>query len=189
MIERLENIDREIFLFFNGINSELFDFLMWHITARWFWIPVIVVFILFIIKDHGKKAWLPLIIFVICFALTDQGSYQMKHFVQRYRPTHNIELEGLVHIVNEYRGGLYGFFSGHTASSFGLFALTSLLVKRKPYTYAILFWAVIVSYSRIYLGVHYPSDIVAGLIWGLFVALIMYKLYGFIHNQIYSNKK
>lgn len=178
MIEFLKNIDREILLFFNGIGAnEVTDVMMWNISAHWFWVPVMLTALYYIIKDYKKKAWIPIIFVIICFTLTDQGSTQFKYFFERYRPSHNLELQGLLHHVNNYKGGLYGFFSGHAASSFGLFAITSYFIKRKHYTYIVLFWAIIVSYSRIYLGVHYPSDSVVGLIWGLSSAFVLFSIY------------
>ncbi len=177
MIEILKNIDKEVLLFINGLNSDFFDILMWEISAKWFWVPVIATFLFFMVKDYKRNAWIPILFFIICFTLTDQGSTQFKYFFERYRPSHNFDLQGLLHHVNDYKGGRFGFFSGHAANSFGLFVLTSLFIRRKYYTYTILFWAIIVSYSRMYLGVHYPSDILAGMIWGLSMGFLLYKIY------------
>jgi undecaprenyl-diphosphatase len=176
MIELLKNIDKDIFVFLNSQNSGFIDPIMKEISAHWFWIPVIITFFWFLYKDYGKKIWLPILAFALCFVLTDQGSSFFKDLVQRFRPTHNLALQDIVHTVDGYRGGLYGFFSGHAANSFGLFVLSSLILKRKTYTYIVLFWAVIVTYSRIYLGVHYPSDIIAGIIWGCSCGYLCYKV-------------
>jgi undecaprenyl-diphosphatase len=102
-------------------------------------------------------------------------SHITKESYKRYRPSHNLELAQKVHVVNDYRGGQYGFFSGHATSSFGLALITLLFVKRKLYTYIIIAWAVLVSYSRIYLGVHFPSDIFIGVLVGLSVAFLVWK--------------
>ncbi len=176
MLDFLKNIDQQLFIFLNSLNSSFFDTIMKEISAHWFWAPVILCFFYFAFKDYGRKIWLPLLAFTVCFVLTDQGSGFFKDFFQRYRPSHNVELFNIVHIVDDYRGGMYGFFSAHAANSFGLFVLSSLIVRRKAYTYIVLFWAVVVTYSRIYLGVHYPSDILAGIIWGSAAGYLCYKL-------------
>lgn len=92
----------------------------------------------------------------------------------RYRPSHNFDLQGLVHLVNGYSGGLFGFVSSHAANSFGIAIFTALFLKNKWYWIFILLWAVLVSYSRIYLGVHYPADIIGGMVLGCFWAVIIF---------------
>ena len=94
----------------------------------------------------------------------------------RYRPSHNLNLQGLVHSVNGYTGGLYGFVSSHAANSFGIAIFTALFLKNRWYWNLILLWAVLVSYSRIYLGVHYPSDVLSGAFLGAFWAGILFLL-------------
>jgi undecaprenyl-diphosphatase len=186
MIEILENIDRQLFLFLNGLNAPVIDNLMWHISAHWFWIPIILLFFYYSIKDYKARAWLPILVLVLCFTFTDQASNFFKHFFQRYRPSHNIEIEGLIHHIREYKGGLYGFFSGHTSNSFGLMVLTSRIVARKNYTIIVIIWAVIVSYSRIYLGVHYPSDIFVGAVWGIASGFLFYYIFYLLKKIIFN---
>ena len=175
MIEFLENIDHKLLLLLNGLHFDCLDPVMFAISSKWFWIPIVIIFFYFIIKKYKKKFWIPLLIAIICFAITDQVSHITKESYKRYRPSHNLELAQKVHVVNDYRGGQYGFFSGHATSSFGLALITLLFVKRKLYTYIIIAWAVLVSYSRIYLGVHFPSDIFIGVLVGLSVAFLVWK--------------
>jgi undecaprenyl-diphosphatase len=177
MIEYLESIDRQIFLFFNGLHADWLDPVMKSISAFWFWYPIVALFIILSIVYFKKNFWIPLVFAILCFAFTDQGSNITKKSVKRYRPAHNIEIGQEVHVVDDYRGGFYGFFSGHSANSFGLAFITLLFLRKKYYTWIVLIWAVLVSYSRIYMGVHYPSDILCGVIFGTSTAFLIYKLY------------
>ena len=174
MIESLELIDREILLFINGLHTDWLDPIMWAISSNWFWLPMVALFIFMAVKRFGKWCWIPILAATLCFATTDVVSHNVKESVQRYRPTHNLEIEDEVHTVNDYRGGMYGFFSGHAANSFGLALITMLFIRRKWYTITALCWAAIVSYSRMYLAVHYPADIFVGFCFGISVAVAFF---------------
>lgn len=176
MIEFLENTDRELFLFLNGLNASWIDPVMKVISSFWIWYPVVALFIFLCVKYFRKKFWIPLVFAVVCFAITDQTTNLVKNNVKRYRPTHNTEISEQVHTVDDYRGGQYSFFSGHAANSFGLAVLSLLFVRKKYYTIFVLIWASLVSYSRIYLGVHYPSDIFTGAVFGTATAFLLYSL-------------
>ena len=174
MIESLELIDRKILLFINGLHADWLDPIMWAISSNWFWIPMVLLFIIVAIWRFRKHCWIPILAATLCFATTDVVSHNVKESVQRYRPTHNLEIENEVHTVNDYRGGMYGFFSGHAANSFGLALITMLFIRRKWYTITALCWATIVSYSRMYLAVHYPADIFVGFCFGISVAVAFF---------------
>jgi len=176
MIHWLENIDRKLFLFLNSINNSLFDKVMVFISGSFLWILVIILFLYFAWRKYGKNMWLPVVLIAICFIMTDQLSNLIKHAIARFRPTYNMEISTVVHTVNGYKGGLYGFVSSHAANSFGIALLSALLVRNRFYTITIFVWASVVSYSRIYLGVHYPSDIAGGLLLGISIALSLYLL-------------
>ncbi|MCF0206780.1 MAG: hypothetical protein HUK15_05070 [Bacteroidales bacterium] len=131
MLEKLESIDREILLFINHHNTEWLDSVMWVISSKWFWIPIIALFVVLAAVKFAKKCWKPILLACLCFATTDFGSHSVKESVKRYRPTHNLEIADQIHVVNDYRGGMYGFFSGHSANGFGLALLTLLLLRKK----------------------------------------------------------
>jgi undecaprenyl-diphosphatase len=172
----LENIDRELFLFLNGLNSSWLDPVMKTLSSSWIWLPVVALFIFLCVKYFKKKFWIAVVFGIMCYAITDQGTNLVKKNVKRFRPSHNTEISHEVHILDNYRGGQYGFFSSHAANSFGLAFISLLFVKKKWYTIMVLTWAAFVSYSRIYIGVHYPSDVLVGALFGTATAFALYYL-------------
>ena len=97
--------------------------------------------------------------------------------VARLRPTHDPAIADMIHTVNGYRGGRYGFVSSHSANAFAVVVFTSLVVRRRIYTVLTLIWALLTAYSRVYLGVHYVGDVVCGAVLGIFVALVVYGVF------------
>jgi undecaprenyl-diphosphatase len=154
---------------------------MYLISSDWFWIPLYFLIIYLIINKFKKKAVLPILFIILAIVASDQISGVIKKGVKRPRPTHNIEIAHRVHTVNQYTGGAYGFVSSHASNTFCL-ALFIVLLLSLSFRTSVVFvlWASLVSYSRVYLGVHYPSDIVAGAFLGAFLGIIAYL----IHKRI-----
>ena len=181
MIQFLDKIDKILFLFLNGLHSEFLDGFMVFISGKKEWIPLYIAIIILILVKFRKKGLLAILLLIILLILTDFISVHLfKNMIMRLRPSYNPELKGLVHIVNNYRGGMFGFVSSHAANSFGFAFFIHLLFKNKYLSWFILIWAVFVSYSRIYLGVHYPGDILGGAILGILFAWLMFKLYDYL---------
>ncbi len=160
-------LDQEIFLFLNSLHSPFFDTVMWILSLKTVWIPLYLVIIWMVINKYGKRAWTPLLMVPLLVLIDDQGSRFLKNITERPRPCHEPDLAGMVHTVKGHCGGMYSFISGHASNSFGIAAYSASLLGKKWYTWSIFIWAALVSYSRVYLGVHYPGDIIAGALLGL----------------------
>lgn len=186
MIERLELIDRALFLFINGMHTPFFDAVMWFVSGKYSWIPLYVVLLYILIKHEKKHWWLAILSTIMLIVLADQSSVHLfKETFQRYRPCHNLEIQHLVHKVNNKCGGTYGFVSSHATNVFALTSFLSLIIRNKYMFGILLFWAVLVSYSRIYLGVHYPADIIGGSVLGTICGVLVF----FGYTQLKHIKK
>ena len=189
MLEFLNHIDTELFLILNPIGHPYLDNIMWLISKTNFWIPYYLILAIFIILKFKKQSIIILLSIALTIVLSDRISSGLIKKMKRPRPTHEMTLEGKILTVNNYKGGKYGFVSSHAANSFALAFFISLIFRRKWISLSIFFWAIIVSYSRIYLGVHYPADIIGGAIVGILCAFISYILYQIIENFIAKRKQ
>ncbi len=181
MIDWLEGIDRDLFLWLNGLHKPWLDQPMYYISEELAWIPIYLLIIWAINKVWGWKVllWSFLAIAVIV-TLCDRISVEFfKNVFFRYRPSRNHELAPMVHIVNDYRGGLYGFISSHAANFFGIATFLYLLLK--PHfpkgASLLLLWAALIAYSRVYLGVHYPADVTVGALLGILVGWLVFRFF------------
>lgn len=194
MIEFLDHIDRAFFLFLNGFHNLFFDRLMFEATKSLFWIPLYLFFLFFVIRKYKWNTLVILLITALMILCSDQLSDLVKETVHRLRPSQQPGL--IVHIVEAYKGGNYGFYSAHASNTFSVVVFLIILLERKyPYVYipAIL-WSLIMSYTRVYLGVHYPGDIIAGWVAGGLLGLFFGKVTIFIcklpvHSRINIDNK
>lgn len=160
-------LDHKIFLFLNSLHSPFFDPVMWFLSLRSVWAPLYLAIIWMVYRKYGKRAWIPLMLVPVLVLIDDQGSTLLKNLIERPRPCREPALAGMVHTVNGYCAGMFGFVSGHAANSFGIASFIAPLLKKRWFSWSIFIWAALVSYSRIYLGVHYPGDILGGALLGI----------------------
>lgn len=169
MIEFLNNLDTSVFLAINGHHSPFFDSFMTLFTGRFIWIPMYVMVLWILFRgSHWKNALLYTAAIGMAVFLTDQTCASLiRPAVERLRPS-NLQntLSEFAYIVNDYRGGSYGFPSCHSANSFALATFLILFVRRRGFSIFIIGWALLNSYSRLYLGVHYPGDLLVGAVIG-----------------------
>ena len=184
-MEALLDFDRQITLLLNGSDSHYLDNLIMFITGTWTWIPVGIVLIFVLYRYNSRRDFLLLLLaFALCIFLADQvASGICKPYFKRFRPSQDPSLVGIIDLVNNYKGGLYGFFSSHAANTFSLFTFFSLYFRDKRFTLGLLSWTLLNGYSRIYLGVHYVGDVATGILWGAIVGTAIYYLFKIISNH------
>lgn len=191
MLEQLTSFDFHLFLFLNSLHNPFVDQLMWYISANYTWVPLYLGVVAYIFYKFGwKTGVVALLSMILLVLLTDQTSVHLfKQVFERLRPCHQPRIAHLVHTVNGHCGGKFGFVSSHAANTFGFAIFTAFYFKNRLFSYSIFAWAALVSYSRIYLGVHYPSDIAGGAMLGLFWGFVVYILYNFLEAKYLTNKR
>jgi len=183
-----ERIDQQLLLFINSLNSPFFDQVMHAISGKLIWVPLYLAILIFLGIKYKRKFFIILIFIILAATLADQSSVFVKNLFLRLRPCHEPSLKGLVHLVNGECGGMYGFVSSHATNSFNVALLSLLFVKKRWYSISIIAWALVVGYSRIYLGVHYPGDVLCGSFLGAFIGWSMFRLYILTDNKILKNR-
>lgn len=178
MIETLKHWDTELFLFLNGMHSTFWDFVMYWASEKSIWIPVYILFVYLLVKHYKKQTWfiIPVVLLMILFS--DQLSVFIKNLTLRPRPCHEADLQTLIHLVKNKCGGEFGFVSSHAINHFAIATFLSFIFRQKIafIVTALIFWATLISYSRIYLGVHYPGDVICGGIVGVLLGYFSWKL-------------
>lgn len=192
MIDWLKELDRDLLLYLNSFHTPFLDPIMFWVTKTLFWLPLYLFLLALIIKYFKQDWWIVVIGIVITILLTDRiTSGFMKPFFERLRPSREPSLQGLVHLVKDsagkiYYGGKFGFASSHAANTFATAMFFWLLFRhRYRWMWTLFIWAAAMTYTRIYLGAHYPGDILVGLLIGLLCGWIGYK----VQRWIWQKKK
>lgn len=171
----ISTLDTSLTLAINSCHSPFFDNFFYIYTQTWTWIPAILVLLVWMWRKWGVRSLYVVAGIALCILLSDQiSSSLLKPLVARLRPTHNPEIADLIHIVNGYRGGRYGFVSSHAANAVTFVTFTALVFRNRYYSILLSLWAFLTAYSRVYLGVHYVSDVVCGALVGILVGVGVY---------------
>ena len=191
MLDRIKQIDTELLIFLNNLGNKSWDPLWVSITDKFTFLPLFILIIFFLFKKNGTKGLLVILLFIsVLILFTDQFTNVVKDFTQRLRPCRLDELQGLLRDI-DIRCGKYGFFSAHAANSISvtIFIINCVDESVKKFLKPVLIlWVMIFSYSRIYLGVHYPLDTVFGLSFGIFSGLLFKYIYNyFISVKVFSD--
>jgi undecaprenyl-diphosphatase len=162
---------------------------MHAISGKVIWVPLYLAILIFLGIKYKRKFLVILLFIILAATLADQISVLFKNNFQRLRPCHEPSLEGLIHLVNGECGGKFGFVSSHATNSFNVALISLLFIKKRWYTIGIILWALVVGYSRIYLGVHYPGDVICGSLLGALIGWSIYRLYELTDNKILQHRK
>ena len=191
MLDRIKQIDTELLIFLNNLGNKSWDPLWVSITDKFTFLPLFILIIFFLFKKNGTKGLLVILLFIsVLILFTDQFTNVVKDFTQRLRPCRLDELQGLLRDI-DIRCGKYGFFSAHAANSISvtIFIINCIDESVKKFLNPVLIlWVMIFSYSRIYLGVHYPLDTIFGLSFGIFSGFLFKYIYNyFISVKVFSD--
>ena len=187
--------DTLLTLFFNGSENVYLDGFVMLATKAWIWIGLYIAILYVVFRTHDMQRFLGILFgILLCVLIADQvSSGIVKPLVARYRPTHSPEIMHLTDIVCGYRGGMYGFFSSHASNRMAIATFLSLIFRKRSITFTLLAWSLLNCWTRLYLGVHYCSDILVGILFGCFTGSVIYILYYFFvikqTRQQYTTKE
>lgn len=178
LMEWLHDIDTAVFFFFNKMGSPLLDDIMWYASRTAVWVPLYAVLVGSIFYLRKKRGIAVLLYVLLSVAAADMTSgLLLKPTIERFRPSRNPEIMDDVRVVNGYRGGSYGFVSSHAANTFAIATCFFLAFAEKRRLFSWLFlWAGFVSFTRLYLGVHYPGDLLCGALLGVALAYLLFRV-------------
>jgi len=187
LLDRIINWDQRLLVFLNSMGNEQWDFFWIGVTNKYVWIPLYVIILYSLLKHFGwKKTLFTLFFIALLITFTDQFVNLIKETFQRIRPFKDESISSLIRVVK--KSGGYSFLSGHATNSFAVstFVILSLKSYFKP-IYFILIWPILFAYSRIYLGVHFPSDVLTGAILGVFLGFVFHVLFHYLWSKFVIN--
>ncbi|MBL8002719.1 MAG: phosphatase PAP2 family protein [Flavobacteriales bacterium] len=188
LLDRIVAADQAAFLAVNGAGSPALDPVMLAVSDLRMWVPLYLGFLVLVKLRWGWKGlWIAVPVIALMVLCSDTGSVLLfKNTVLRLRPCHEAALAGLVHLVPDGCGGRYGFVSSHAANHFAIAALMAGMLQRRPRwaALALFAWAGLIAYSRVYLGVHYPADVIVGGLYGTFIGTMAFVLFRSMHQRL-----
>ena len=188
-MDYISKLDTELFLFLNGLHVDWLDPVMTFISGKITWTPFYLVILYLVIKNYKKQSILIIIGIVFLILCSDQiSSSVFKPIFERPRPCHNEAIKDFVYLPNGHCGGAYGFISSHACNTFALAVFITNIMKKyySKIGYVMYIWASLVAYSRIYMGVHYPGDVIVGAAVGMIVGFVVWRIYRVISIKMTS---
>ena len=185
MLQTLDELDEQLFLYLNGLHTDWLDALMYWITLKYTWFPVYFLLVAAVVWKYRIRGLMMCLGMLLAVGISDQiTSGWMKPFFERLRPCHVTDIQAMVHTVAGC-GGRYGFASSHASTTFGLATTVWLMLRRWSAAFGWAFaWSATVAYSRVYVGVHYPLDILTGAAVGFVVGWLVYQLYRWVIKHL-----
>lgn len=190
MLEKILEYEQNLFFALNGSDSPFLDRFMWLYSGKAVWIPLAALLVVILLYKKGWKECLFIVVAIaLVVTLCDQfASGLCKPLFTRFRPTHHPDFMNEVDVVFNYRGGRYGFMSSHAANAFGFATFMAYLFRYWLFGWAIYIWATVTAYSRIYLGVHFISDVIPGIMVGIIFGYLVYRLYKWARVRALQHK-
>lgn len=176
--EAINTFDTELFLDMNGHWGTGWDYFFFSMSHKLIWVPLYLFILFLIYRRWGWRTMLAVLAFIaLSVVAVDQVCNLFKDGFEKLRPTHTPFIKDLVHTVNGYRGGMYGTFSAHAATTACIATFSMLVIRKWMFSLPLIFWVAVVSYSRIYLGVHFPTDIFFGMVTGIVMGIFAFQLF------------
>ena len=180
----LDTADKWLLEILNFDGGQAADSFFYFVSSKMAWVPIGVMFLALLLTDkkYRRKTFFIVIAIALTVTLADQiSSSLIKPAIGRLRPSHCDAISGTLHYVNNYRSGRFGFCSSHAANSTGVLVLLSLIMRKRAIIIPLAIWTILVCYSRIYLGVHYPGDIICGCLVGAVSGASVFRGYRYVY--------
>jgi undecaprenyl-diphosphatase len=179
-MDKIIALDKQLLVYLNSLGSSAFDPLWLFITKQSHWTPFFLILLYFVFKKLGTKQTTILLLFIaVLLTINNEITELFKAHFQRLRPCNDLAIKDIIRNIKP--SNTFSFFSGHSSNSMAVFVFLYLIFKKHyKYFWLLIFWPLIFAYSRIYLGLHFPTDILAGFTCGLIMGNLWYKLYNFL---------
>jgi len=186
-LDSLIEMDKSLLLAFNGSGSMFLDGLSLTLTSGYTWIPLYIILFYLIVKNNERWRYIFLVMTCVGLCILLSGGFSdlfMKDYVERLRPICEPSLSESVEIIQGYNADGYSFFSSHASNTMAVAVFLFMLVRSRILGISLILWSLVNSWTRLYLGVHYPSDVIVGLVWGALAGCIVYILFLFLYKRI-----